>query len=64
MRKRVKVSSYNSLESQAKEERNHSQPRKEGEGNITSKSRAKEKRSYKIIKNSKPRTDRGAEYQC
>ena len=63
MRKRVKVSSYNSLEPQAEEERNHSQPRADEEENITSKSRTEEKRSYKIIKNSKPRTDRGAEYQ-
>ena len=45
------MSFYNIFEPQAEEERNHSQ------------SRAEENRSYKIIKNSKPRTDRGAKYQ-
>ena len=36
MRKRVKVSFYNSLEPRAEEGRNHSQPRTEEGGNITS----------------------------
>ena len=57
------MSFYNSLEPRAEEERNHSQPRAEEEGNITSNLMRKSEEVARSSKNSKPRTDRGAENQ-
>ena len=51
------------VEPRAEEEQNHSKPRAKEERNITSNLVRKRKEVIKSAKNSKPRADRGAEYQ-